>query len=158
MKVILCKPNEQPKAVDIKEDHDYRDIKRLLEIESPLTCVERKIGNAYYDLWCDDEGLFPDKKYASAMLMHHEGQEILCGNVLIAKHDGEGNTIGLKKEELEEILNDSNWVNNRVLMKYRFSHGGCMLDENGDMVIASDYIGFGEVCLHKGGTLLKYSI
>ena len=157
MKIILCKPNEEPKVIDLAKNHKYTDLLDLLECRC-LTCVERKIGKHYYDFWCDDEGLFPDKKYASAILMHYEGQEILCGNVIIAKHDNAGNTIGLKKEELEEILNDSNWINNRVFMKYQLSHGGCMLDENGDMVIASDYIGFGEVCLHKGGTLLKYSI
>ena len=158
MKVILCKPNEQPKVVDIKKDHDYHDIKRLLEIESPLTCVERKIGNAYYDFWCDDEGLFPNKKYASAILMNYEGEEILCGNVLIAKHDNEGNLVGLTKKEREKILDSKNWVCNLAFMKYKYGHGGCLVDTDGNMVLTHDYIGFGEVLLHRSGYLLKYSI
>lgn len=159
MKAVLCKPNEKPKVVDLPKKHDYLDIKALLEIESPISCVSRKIGNAYYDIWCDDEGLFPEKKYASAMLIKEGCREILCGNLLIAKHDGEGNTVGLTPKEREKILDSWNWGNNATIMNYhRQTYGFVNVDENGDMVLCVDYAGFGQVLLHKNGALLKYSI
>ena len=162
MKAILCKPNEKPKVVDLPKRHTYLDIKALLEIESPLTCVERKIGNAYYDFWCDDEGLFQEKKYASAILMRCEQPEILCGNVLIAKHDGKGNLVGLTEEEQKNIFDGENWSCNFALMKYMVGKYGngrdALFDGDGNMVITHDYLGFGEVLLHRDGHILKYSI
>lgn len=155
MKLILCKPNEMAKVVELPKKHNYKDLKRLLEIESPLTCVSRKIGDTYYDFWCDDEGLFPKKKYLCGICRN--AQELLCGNILIAGHDDEGNTIGLTEEDIEKILNDRNFVCNEDFLKF----GGAPnypRNEDGDAIIVSDYIGFGAVLLNPMGYMLKYSI
>lgn len=157
MKVILCKPNEKPKVVDLPKDHTYLDIKALLEIESPLTCVERKIGNAYYDVWADDEGLYPETKYASGLCIN--AREILCGNILIAKHDNEGNLIGLTKEQQDKILDNSNWLCNEEFINWQLCNvDHCVLNEDGHQKIFSNYEGFSEVLLHKNGYMLKYLI
>ena len=155
MKLILCKPNEMAKVVELPKDHSYKDLKRLLEIESPLTCVSRKIGDTYYDFWCDDEGLYPDKKYLCGICRNAE--ELLCGNILIARHDGEGNTIGLTEEDVKNILDEHNFICIEDFLNY----GGTPnypCNEDGDVMIVSDYIGFGAVFLKPMGYLLKYTI
>ncbi len=158
MKVILCKPNTKPEVVELPKKHNYKDIKRLLEIDSPLTCVSRKIteNGQYYDFWCDDEGLFPEKKYMSAMCKN--GCELLCGNVLIAKHDNEGNLIGLKKEEIEEILKEEHWVENEDFIKFQGRWARCKLDEDNNQIAFENYAGFGRVLLHRKGQMLRYFI
>lgn len=156
MKVILCKPNDKPKVVDIPKKHTYLDIKALLEIESPLTCVRRKIGNNYYDFWCDDDGLFPENKCVCGICTN--AKEVLCGNILIAKSDSEGNLIGLTKDEIEKVLNDKNFICNEDFLKFVGGTPNYPRNENGDAMIIRDYAGFGSIYLNPVGYMLKYSI
>lgn len=158
MKVILCKPNMKPQVVDIPKKHTYLDIKALLEIESPLTCVSRKIGNKYYDFWCDDEGLFPEKKYVCGICTN--ANELLCGNILIAKNDNEGNLTGLTGDEIEKVLDDHNFECNEEYIRFCKERRNInfLKDQYGNSLIIGDYIGFGSVCLNPMGYMLKYSI
>ena len=155
MKVILCKPNDKPKVVKKKKKHTYLDIKALLEIESPITCVSRKIGDVCYDFWVDDEGLFPENKCMCGICTN--AKEVLCGNILIAKSNSSGNLIGLTEDEIEKVLNDKNFICNEDFLKF----GGTPnypRNENGDAMIIRDYAGFGSIYLNPMGYNLKYSI
>lgn len=152
MKVILCKPNEKPQVVDIPKEHTYLDIKRLLNIESPLTCVERRIGGKYFDFWCDDEGLFPKVKYCSGVCRN--ASEILCGNILIAKHDSGGNLVGLTKQQIDFILDGNNFIDNECFVKWSKNKDLYFEDENGT-IIAFDYGGFGKINLVSSGSMYE---
>lgn len=106
MKFILIKAGEKAEVIELQGDTiDYLKMKEYLQIDSPVTCVERKIGSKYYDLWLDDEGLLKDEesRIVSGVLMHEGSTEILIGNMLILKHDEEGNSIGLTDEEIKEL-------------------------------------------------------
>lgn len=85
----------------VETSGDYKDIKRLLEIDSPITIAERKIGDTYYDVWVDDEGLLKDTNRIVGLCMN--ARELLVGGIVILKCDSEGNTIGLNDKEIEEI-------------------------------------------------------
>lgn len=150
MKVVLFKPNEDAKVVELAKDHDYTDIKKLLEIDSPLTCIERKIGNKYFDIWCDDEGLLKDDKIVCGVLLQSEGQEILCGNLLIANHDEEGNTIGLSDKEIKMIMSPESKVSVKGWRDFNKS------DEDEEIII--DYGYFGAIKVGKKGEWLIYGI
>lgn len=151
MKLILCKPDGKPTVVDMPEEHDYLDIKRLLGIESPLTCVSRKIGGTYYDFWCDDEGLFPEKKYMCGVCSNAE--EVICGNILIARHDDEGYLVGLTKADLEKIMDGRNFLRNEAYLEYVGTPS-----EDGDAMAIIDYGCFGTIFLKPMGYSLVYSV
>ena len=106
MKFILIKAGEKAEVIELQGDTiDYLKMKEYLQIDSPITCVERKIGSKYYDLWLDDEGLLRDEesRIVSGVLMNEGSTELLIGNMLILKHDEEGNSIGLTDEEIKEL-------------------------------------------------------
>ena len=69
---------------------------------SCITVVERKIGEHYYDIVADDEGLFADNPKWSAL--DGTGRGALVGNLIVVKHDGEGNFQGLTDAEVREVL------------------------------------------------------
>lgn len=158
MQVILCKPNDKPKVVDMPEKHTYLDIKALLEIESPLTCVSRKIGDAYYDFWLDDEGLFPENKCMCGICTN--AKEVLCGNILVAKSDNEGNLIGLTEDEIEKVLDAHNFMSNEKYISFceERRNTDFLKSRDGNSLIIGDYIGFGSVYLNPVGYTLIYSI
>ena len=73
----------------IKISDSLELIKKKLDIDSPITIVTRKIGSRYYDIICDDEGLFKTeddgKVVVGAICLNCE--EFLAGNLLITKND-----------------------------------------------------------------------
>lgn len=91
---------------------DYKKMKELLGFDSPVTVVERKIMGEYYDLWLDDEGLLKDsdERIISGVLVSREGTEYLIGNILILRHDDEGNSIGLNEEQIDKVMFGRNMV------------------------------------------------
>lgn len=148
MRVVLIKPKEEAKVVELADNHKYTDIKDLLEISSPLTCVERKIGGQYYDIWCDDEGLLKDKKYLCGVATGNF--EALCGNLLITHHDEEGNTTGLSEEEIESIMSHI------FLNKDFLEHAGYLMKN--DEAIVFNYGTFGNITMNQNGMFLIYEI
>ena len=66
-----------------------------------IDIVSRKIGNKYYDIVCDDEGLFAENAIVSAF--DEKGQPMLVGKLLICNHDGQGNEAGLTQEDIQNI-------------------------------------------------------
>lgn len=83
MKVLLLRPNNNPKVI---EDFNPEDLAKVLECRW-YTCVERKIGDQLYDLWVDDEGLLKTGIDCTGLCTDFE--EILAGNMVIANRDNQ---------------------------------------------------------------------
>ena len=66
-----------------------------------FTIATRRIGENYYDIYCDDEGLMKSKYFVSAMSSEHE--IMLVGNLFVVKSNDEGKAISLTDEEIEEV-------------------------------------------------------
>lgn len=161
MKLVLCKPNEKPQIVELSKNHDYKDIMKLLEIDTPISCVKRKIGDEYFDFWIDDEGMLKDDKHITA---YCGGLEVIVGNIVIATHTSMGETRGLTKKQLDKVLDKSNWVNNELFLNMFIEELNDdydiveEIDENGDAVIIEDYKEYGNVKMNRNGGMLKYGL
>ena len=89
-------------SIEEKEIEDNLDTYYKLLNCRCIDIATRKIGNNWYDIICDDEGLLKQEIIPSAI--YESNKEIaLVGNLIIAKNDGYGNIIGLEEEEIEEI-------------------------------------------------------
>ena len=101
MKVVYLNVENQelPKVMDIEDELDvfYELIGcRCVDI------VERKIGDKYFDVICDDEGALKEDGVVSAVdLQFHR---MLFGNLIVSKSDNEGNLIDLSEEDIKQIL------------------------------------------------------
>lgn len=91
--------------------HNLDGYYKLLDCQT-IDIVRRKIGGKYYDIVCDDEGLFKDQVKVSAV--DGNGQAMLVGKLLICKHDGKGNETGLSQED---ILNIESCLIRRTILK-----------------------------------------
>lgn len=74
---------------------------RLIECEL-IDIVSRKIGKNYYDIICDDEGLYAPTVRISAV--DNEFQPMLVGNLIICKSGRDGYEHGLSEAEQAEVL------------------------------------------------------
>lgn len=89
------------------EDKNYLDAYYKVLNCNTFDIVRRKIGNNYYDIYCDDEGLFKETRKPSAITFSgDEIVEVLVGNLFICSCNDNGETIGLNDEQLDEILNN----------------------------------------------------
>lgn len=105
----LIDPEGQACVVEIPNGLD--GYYKLLDCET-IDIVRRKIGGKYYDIVCDDEGLFKETVNVSAV--DGEGQAMLVGKLLICNHDGHGNEASLTQDD---ILNIEANVYRRVFVK-----------------------------------------
>ena len=64
--------------------------------------VCRNISGRYFDIYCDDEGLFVEEPKVTAF--SPDGEPMLVGNLFICLHDDEGNTVSLADEDIDRIL------------------------------------------------------
>lgn len=67
-----------------------------------IDIVERQIDGVYYDFIVDDEGLLKEDFLPSCC--DANGQTQLVNKVLICRHDGDGNEVGLTEEEARRII------------------------------------------------------
>ena len=93
-----------------KRTFKHTTISTLDDIYENLNCrcfdiATRKIGDTYYDIYCDDEGLLKENPIVSAI--NHNGEVMLVGNLLFAKHNKRGGTVGLKEKEMDEIIENT---------------------------------------------------
>ena len=95
---------------DKVEEHeiDHNNYKAFYPV---LNCdcfdiVTRKIGKHYYDIYCDDEGLFKEDNPVAIVTESKYGEvvEQIVGNCFICKSDDEGNSISLTPKEITEVL------------------------------------------------------
>lgn len=124
VKVLIIKPNDVYTKV---LNDDYRDFKKEINISSPITCIQRKIGGKYFDIWCDDEGLFKvdDNGTIQATGFCRNVQEILAGNIMIANNDGEGNVLSLSDEDIDLIKTEIRTLIKDIIVEYNTSLGPC---------------------------------
>lgn len=90
--------NKTSKEVNIKDDLDefYEIIDcRMIDI------VTRKINGKYYDIVCDDEGLFHEKPVASAYDLNCK--PMLVGNLLVFNVGEDGELGSLEAEDVIRI-------------------------------------------------------
>ena len=84
-------------AVDAEGLQDYY---RLIGCDT-IDIVTRKIGGMWFDIVCDDEGLFKEPQKISAI--NDMGEPMLVGNLLFFNHDGEGNLLPLSDLDCNHI-------------------------------------------------------
>lgn len=122
MKFIRLNAGGKAEVIELADRRtiDYMTMKEYLGIDSPVTVVERKIGDKYYDFWLDDEGLLkPENERIVAGVLVDDATEFLVGNMLILKHDREGNSIGLTSKEIENILRPEHIVDMDSFNQFR---------------------------------------
>lgn len=61
----------------------------------------RKVGGKYYDIFCDDEGLFKEDNPITAISSRCE--RMLVGNLIFANHNEYGETTSLSDEDIDNI-------------------------------------------------------
>ena len=69
---------------------------------STVQIVRMKLGGVYFDVYCDEEARLKFGQLASAA--DKSGNVALVGNILFTHTDSDGETIGLKEEEMVNIL------------------------------------------------------
>ena len=82
---IVLNPCGEPDITTVLAD--YREVKKKIDISTPVDCISRKIGEKYFDIWCDDEGLLKEQLNASAFCRN--ANEILAGKILICNSKDE---------------------------------------------------------------------
>ena len=99
-------------ALDVINDEGFKEVVcgKLDDYYKYLKCdcfdiTHRKVGDKYFDIFCDDMGLFRDKPIVSAV--DELRQPMLVGNLIFAHHDKAGNTTSLTKEDMEYIQEHS---------------------------------------------------
>lgn len=90
--------NETAGAVEVEPT--LESYYKLLDCDL-IDIVSRAIGGVYYDIVCDDEGLFHDPQKISAI--NDMGEPMLVGNLLICLNDGEGELVGLEDQDVFHI-------------------------------------------------------
>ena len=99
MKTILLNVyKNEVSVIDIQPELDeyYKNLECDL-----IDIVQRKIGGKWFDVMCDDEGLFNESQKISAIT--NMGEPIFVGNLMFFRNDGEGNLIGLEDEDVQHI-------------------------------------------------------
>ena len=118
-----------------------------------VTRVHRKIGDQYYDIWADDEGLLKSgKKYINGYLDKKKCSEILCGTLVITKDD----TKGLYESDVDNIIKHT--ANKNYILEERL---GVDLDDKWftDLEVEMPgYEDYEDLVIEKDGGLLMYEL
>ena len=126
IEVLIIKPNNVYTKV---LNDDYRDFKKEINISSPITCISRKIGEKYFDIWLDDEGLFKQEEDGTikSIAVCTNAEEILAGNLMIANNDGQGNVLSLSDDDVKMIRDNLGVPIMDFKVKYNTSIGPCTM-------------------------------
>jgi hypothetical protein len=99
------------RAIVVEIPKDLNGYYKLLGCNT-IDITRRKIGGKYYDIICDDEGLFKETVMVSAV--DGSGSAMLVGKLLICNHDENGNEASLTQDD---ILNIEANICRRVFVK-----------------------------------------
>lgn len=99
MRMILIDTENNSSRI-IETEGGLENYYKLLNCDL-IDITERKIDGQYFDIICDDEGLFKEGNQVSAV--SEDGRPQLVGSLLICNHDGEGGESGLSDEDLEKV-------------------------------------------------------
>lgn len=69
-----------------------------------FTITSRKIKGKYYDIYCDDEGLFKPNPIPAIIMTDNKELDLIVGNCFICTANEEGETVSISEEEINEIL------------------------------------------------------
>lgn len=95
--MILKAGYRKPEVKVIKDD--LEEFYRIIECGT-IDIVQRKIGNEYYDIICDDEALFTKNPIPS--VVESDGTPMIFGNIIICRNKG-SELSSLKDEDIENI-------------------------------------------------------
>lgn len=102
MKVVYLNVYEskEPQVLDINDK--LQEFYRLIKCDT-IDIVRRKIGDSYYDVICDDEGLFVENPKIS--MIDNLGKPMLVGNIIICDADEDtGELEGLTDEQIAGVM------------------------------------------------------
>ncbi len=95
-----------PKVVDIEDNLNV--FYKMLNCKT-IDIVTRKIGNNYYDIICDDNGIFKDVPITSAI--DNKNKSALVGNLLVVGlPNDDGDLQGLTDEQTFKILKNTHLI------------------------------------------------
>lgn len=95
-----------PKVVDIEDNLNV--FYKMLKCKT-IDIVTRKIGNNYYDIICDDNGLLKGVTITSAI--DNKNKSALVGNLLVVGlPNDDGDLQGLTDEQTFEILKNTRLI------------------------------------------------
>ena len=89
-------------AIDGSLDSLYQ----ALEVDT-IDIVVRKIGNKYYDIVCDDNGLLYDDDKIVVSAISPTNKPMLVGNLFVCHHNEAGELTSLNDGEFSEIVENS---------------------------------------------------
>ncbi len=71
--------------------------------------------------WFDDEFLLQERPVATLILGNLKPDEFvpLCGNLLFARHDEEGNTVGLNRKDISNLWEFTDINGIRLMLAFR---------------------------------------
>ena len=90
-----------PHVAYLNPEHILQDMYKIIGC-SCVTVTEIEVNGKYYDVWSDDEALLVDNPVPN---LYISDDIVIFGNVLIAKTNEEGETVGLDDGE-PQILYD----------------------------------------------------
>jgi hypothetical protein len=96
--ILIDVHNENVKAIEIEKD--LKSYYNILKCDC-IDIVSRRIGDKYYDIICDDEGLLKESPKISAV--NRSRIPMFVGNLFIVRSSGDDVT-DLDKEDLEYIM------------------------------------------------------
>lgn len=67
-----------------------------------IDIVYRKVEDRWFDIVCDNEGLLVEKPIVTA-INAEDFSPMLCGTLIFAHHDSEGNLTGLSDEDIKVL-------------------------------------------------------
>lgn len=95
MRVYVLDTEEQSFNV-VETEGGLSEWYRLLHCDM-IDIVSREIGGKYFDIICDDEGLFKEEKIVS--VFNQAGEPQIVGSVAICNYDSEGNETTLTPDD-----------------------------------------------------------
>ena len=96
---LLCDPSSKSIHSYVKQldsEKMLSDMRQIIDCDL-VTCIEIEVEGKYYDVWSDDEALLCDNPVPNLYVC--DGL-IIFGNLLFAKSDDDGETIGLSVEDI----------------------------------------------------------
>lgn len=94
-------PMDAVREVKVEKLDDYY---KFLNCDT-FDIANRQVGNSRYDLFVDDEGLFRQNPRISAVIDSTQ-EPALVGNIIFAKRDTSGETVGLTDVDIHNIKNN----------------------------------------------------
>lgn len=102
MKAFLIDVNADVKegARVVECGNDLQTLYKLCDC-STIEIPYRKIGDFWYDIVCDEEGIFKEDYKSSAL--DENFKPALVGNLLFCNHDADGELASLTDEQIENL-------------------------------------------------------